>query len=66
MEPGLLATDRLDLLKLFVRIAETGHISEAARSLSISTVGEPMFEAFGSDTGYAPRSAIGARAEPDL
>jgi DNA-binding transcriptional LysR family regulator len=32
----LLATDRLDLLKLFVRIVETGHISEAAQSLGMS------------------------------
>jgi molybdate transport repressor ModE-like protein len=36
MEAALLATDRLDLLRLFVRIAETGRISEAARSVGIS------------------------------
>ena len=33
---GLIATDRLDLIQLFLRVAEVGQISEAARSLGIS------------------------------
>ena len=36
MDGPVLATDRLDLLWLFVRIAETGQISEAARSVGMS------------------------------
>ncbi len=36
MDALVLATDRFDLLWLFVRITETGQISEAARSLGMS------------------------------
>ena len=32
----MLATDRLDLLKLFVRIVETGKVTDAARSMGLS------------------------------
>ena len=32
----LVATDRLDLIKLFLRVAETGQISQAARALGLS------------------------------
>ena len=33
---ALTATDRFDLIKLFLRVAETGQISEAARALGLS------------------------------
>ena len=33
---ALIATDRLDLIRLFLRVAETGQISEAARALGLS------------------------------
>ena len=36
MGGSVLATDRFDLLRLFVRIAETGQISEAARRVGMS------------------------------
>ncbi len=32
----LVAADRLDLIKLFLRVAETGQISQAARALGLS------------------------------
>ena len=32
----MIATDRLDLIRLFLRVAETGQISEAARALGLS------------------------------
>lgn len=64
MEGELLATDRLDLLKLFVRIAETGHLSEAARSLGMSQPSASRclkhLEAM-LDTRLVQRSARGAR-----